>query len=60
MDAADKLSAEDRETILEIARKALEEFSPEPDSRSEPEQETEEQPKLEAKAEPNPEPEEKS
>jgi F-type H+-transporting ATPase subunit alpha len=45
LDSADKLSDEDRETIIEIARKALEEFSPEPDSKAEPEQETEEQPK---------------
>jgi F-type H+-transporting ATPase subunit alpha len=45
LDSADKLSDEDRETIIEIARKALEEFSPEPDSKSEPEHETEEQPK---------------
>jgi F-type H+/Na+-transporting ATPase subunit alpha len=60
LDTADTLSDEDRETIIEIARQALEEFSPEPGSRSEPEQETEEQPKPGAKAEPNPEPEEKS
>jgi F-type H+-transporting ATPase subunit alpha len=37
LDTAEKLSDEDRETIIEIARKALEEFSPEPDSKSEPE-----------------------
>jgi F-type H+-transporting ATPase subunit alpha len=59
LDTADKLSDEDRETIIEIARQALEEFSPEPDSKSEPEQETEEQPKPEAKAEPKSEPESK-
>jgi F-type H+-transporting ATPase subunit alpha len=55
LDTADKLSDEDRETIIEIARQALEEFSPEPDSKSEPEQETEEQPEPEAKAETKPE-----
>jgi F-type H+/Na+-transporting ATPase subunit beta len=38
LDTADKLSDEDRKTILEIARKAPEELSPEPDSKSEPEQ----------------------
>ena len=60
LDTADKLSDEDRETIIEIARQALEEFSPEPDSKSEPERQSEEQPKPEAKAEPKPEPKEKS
>jgi len=45
LDSAEKLSDEDRETIIEIARKALQEFSPEPDFKSEPEQETEAQPK---------------
>jgi F-type H+-transporting ATPase subunit alpha len=53
---ADKLSDDDRETIIEIARQALEEFSPDSDSRSKPEQETEAQPKPETKAEPKPEP----
>ena len=37
LDTADKLSDEDRETILEIARQALEAFSPEVNARSEPE-----------------------
>ncbi len=60
LDTADKLSDEDRETIIGIARQALEEFSAEPDSKSEPEQETEEQPKPEAKAEPMPEIESKA
>lgn len=36
LDTADKLSDEDRETIIEIAREALEEFLPEPSSESEP------------------------
>jgi len=59
LDTADKLSDEDRKTIIEIARKALEEFSPDPDSKSEPEQETEVQPKSKTKAESKPEPESK-
>jgi len=59
LDTGDKLSDEDRETIIEIARQALEGFSPEPESKTEPEQETEEQPNPEAKAEPKPEPESK-
>lgn len=41
LDTADKLSDEDREAIIEIARKAIEEFSPESGPRSEPDQETE-------------------
>jgi len=35
LDTAEKLSEEDRETIIQIARKALEKFSPEPDSKAE-------------------------
>ena len=50
LDAGDKLSAEDRETIIQIARLALKQFSTEPDSKSEPEQETEEQPKPESES----------
>jgi F-type H+-transporting ATPase subunit alpha len=42
LDTAEKLSDEDRETIIEIARQALEEFLPEP-------------PKLESRAVPKPE-----
>jgi F-type H+-transporting ATPase subunit alpha len=45
LDSAEKLSDADRETIIEIARKALEEFSPEPDLKSESVQETEARPK---------------
>jgi len=55
LDTAEKLSDEDRETIIEIARQTLEELSFESDSKSEREQETEEQPKPEVKAEPKPE-----
>ena len=59
LDTADTLSDEDRETIIEIARQAIEEFSPGPDFKSEAEQESEEQPKPETKAGPKPEPESK-
>jgi F-type H+-transporting ATPase subunit alpha len=59
LDTADKLGDEDRETIIEIARQALEAFSVEPDSKSEPVQYTEEPPKPETKAEHKPEPESK-
>ncbi len=48
LDTAEKLSSEDRETIVEIARKSLAPFRPKP--QTEPE----------AKAEPKPEPEKKS
>ncbi len=50
LDSSEKLSDEDRETIIQIARKALEAFLAEPDSRSEPEQGPEERHKPEAKA----------
>jgi F-type H+-transporting ATPase subunit alpha len=46
LDTADKLSDEDRKAIVEIARKALEGFSPKPDSTPEQEQESGDQPKL--------------
>jgi F-type H+/Na+-transporting ATPase subunit alpha len=36
LETADKLSAEDRETIIELAREALEEFQPEPESEGQP------------------------
>ncbi|TVS19514.1 MAG: alternate F1F0 ATPase, F1 subunit alpha [Planctomycetaceae bacterium] len=36
LETADKLSAEDRETIIELARKTLEEFQPEPESEGQP------------------------
>jgi F-type H+-transporting ATPase subunit alpha len=41
LDSAEKLSDADRETIIQIAHKALAQFSPEPGSKSEPEQKTE-------------------
>jgi F-type H+-transporting ATPase subunit alpha len=46
LDTADKLSNEDRNAIVEIACKALEGFSPKPDSTPEQEQESGDQPKL--------------
>jgi F-type H+-transporting ATPase subunit alpha len=54
LDTDDKLSDEDRKTIIEITRLALKGFLPKPDSKSEPEQEANGQPKPEAKAEPKP------
>jgi F-type H+-transporting ATPase subunit alpha len=60
LDTADKLSNEDRETIIEISRQTIEAFSTDSDTKSEPEQETEKQVKHEAKGEPEPEPEDKS
>ena len=50
LDTADKLSDDDRKTFIETARKALEEFSAKPDSKSEPDQETGDQPTTEAKS----------
>ena len=41
LDTAEKFSDEDRETIIQIARKAIEELSSQPDSKSDPEQNTE-------------------
>jgi F-type H+/Na+-transporting ATPase subunit alpha len=52
LDTAGKLSDEDRKAFLETARKALEEFSAKPDSKSEPEQETENQPTFKPKTAP--------
>ena len=50
LDTADKLSDEDRETIINISRQAIKAFSPDP------EQETQKQAGLEAESEPKPEP----
>ncbi|HWQ49362.1 MAG TPA: alternate F1F0 ATPase, F1 subunit alpha [Methanosarcina sp.] len=41
-----ELSDKDRETILDIARKALEAYQPKPESESKPEAKTEEKPEL--------------
>jgi F-type H+-transporting ATPase subunit alpha len=56
LDTAEELSDEDREAIIQIARKSLEEFSPEPDSTSGAKQETEEDMKLKAKPKSEPKP----
>jgi F-type H+-transporting ATPase subunit alpha len=53
LDAAEKLSDEDRETIIQIARKSLFRFQPRPEPESKPEVQTR------VKPEPEPEPEEK-
>ena len=47
LDTADKLSDQDREAIVEIAREALEEFQPKPEQK----QENKEQPEPETKTE---------
>src|SRR5579871_463195 len=52
LDTAEKLSDEDRETIIEIARKSLARFEPKPESKPEP--------KAEPKLKPKPEPESKT
>jgi F-type H+/Na+-transporting ATPase subunit alpha len=62
LDTVEKLSDEDRETIIQIARKALANFQPKPEAKAEPKPETKSEPKQKAKAEtkPKPEPGEKS
>jgi F-type H+-transporting ATPase subunit alpha len=54
LDTAEKLSDEDRETIVQIARKSLAGFEPKPEPESKAEVQTDVKPK------PKPEPEEKS
>ena len=54
LDTADKLSDEDRKTIVEIARKSLASFQPKPEPETKPEV------KAEVKPKPKPKPEEKS
>jgi len=51
---ADKLSDQDRETIISIARKSLVSFQPKPDAKtdSKPETKSDPKPKFENKAEP--------
>jgi F-type H+/Na+-transporting ATPase subunit alpha len=49
LDTAEKLSAEDRETIVEIARQALEGFQHKPDPKPEAEPQTEDHPESEAR-----------
>jgi F-type H+-transporting ATPase subunit alpha len=55
LDTAEKLSAEDREAIIQIARKSLARFQPKPDAKAEPKPEAKAEPKTETKAEPEPE-----
>jgi F-type H+-transporting ATPase subunit alpha len=55
LDTADKLSDEDRETIIQIARKSLVRFQPKPEAKAEPKPAAKPGPKPEAKAEPKPE-----
>jgi F-type H+-transporting ATPase subunit alpha len=52
LDTADKLSDEDRKTIVEIARKSLARFQPKPEAESKPE--------VQAEVTPKPKPEEKA
>src|ERR1017187_8400484 len=52
LDTADKLSDEDRETIVQIARKSLARFQPKPEAESKPE--------VQAEVTPKPKPEEKA
>ena len=49
LDTADKLSDEDRETIIEIARKSLARFQPEPESKPETEAEQKPEPPSDPK-----------
>ena len=69
LDTADKLSDEDRQTIIQIARTSLARFQPKPESKPEPKPEAKAEPKhepeskpqvqAEVKPKPAPEPEEK-
>ena len=67
LDTADKLSDEDRETIVQIARKSLARFQPKPEAKTEPksnesapESQSNTEPKSESKPELKPEPEQKT
>ena len=64
LDTAEKLSDEDRETIIEIARKSLARFQPKPEAKpeakAEPKPEPESKPEVQKEAKPKSEPEEKS
>jgi len=60
LDTAEKLSDEDRETIIQIARQSLAPFQPKPESESETESESEFGPEDQKKDKPKPEPGEKS
>jgi F-type H+-transporting ATPase subunit alpha len=54
LDTADKLSDEDRETIIQIAGKSLARFQPTPEAKPEPKPEAKPEPKPEAKPESKP------
>jgi F-type H+-transporting ATPase subunit alpha len=54
-ETADKLSDEDRKTVIEAARQALARFQPKPEAKPEPKPGTEPEPKPEAKPKPKPE-----
>jgi F-type H+/Na+-transporting ATPase subunit alpha len=64
LDTAEKLSDEDRETIIEIARKSLARFQPKPESKpeakAEPKAEPESKTEVQKEAKPKSKPEEKS
>jgi F-type H+-transporting ATPase subunit alpha len=60
LDTADKLSDEDRKTIVEIARKSLAGFQPKPEPSPKPEAKTESKPKPEVKTDVQPKPEVKT
>jgi F-type H+-transporting ATPase subunit alpha len=60
LDTADKLSDEDRKTIVEIARKSLTRFQPKPELGPKPEAKTEIKPKPEVKTDVQPKPEVKT
>jgi F-type H+-transporting ATPase subunit alpha len=55
LDTADTLSDDDRETIIQIARKSLARFQPKPEAEAEPKAEGKAEPKSKAKAESKPE-----
>jgi F-type H+-transporting ATPase subunit alpha len=52
LDTADKLSDEDRKTIIEIAGKSLARFQPKPEAESKPEVKTDVKPELEPEKKP--------
>jgi F-type H+-transporting ATPase subunit alpha len=55
LDTADKLSDEDRGTIIQIARKSLARFQPKPEAKAEPKPEAKPGPKAKPQAESKPE-----
>jgi F-type H+-transporting ATPase subunit alpha len=59
LDTAEKLSDEDRETIVQIARKSLARFQSKPEAKTEPKS-NESAPESESKPELKPEPEQKN